>query len=230
MATLVLYGIAYEALMIDTKWTDCDVLMFTNENYSLGKTVQVWTQAQNGTAGMSNYPGANMTAYAMGFAIAEEYASYTSFTEDHLYGNHPILVTNSATNKVDGGWTTLDNMPKATYTILYDANGGSGAPASQTKTYGVDLSLRSIIPTRTGYDFNGWNTKSDGTGISYSAGSEYTENVGTTLYAQWKARNLVNIYNGTNWQKAIPYIYNGTNWQEAQAHIYDGSNWRISGG
>ena len=37
-----------------------------------------------------------------------------------------------------------------TYTVSYNANGGSGAPSAQTKTYGVNLTLSSTKPTRTG--------------------------------------------------------------------------------
>ena len=37
------------------------------------------------------------------------------------------------------------------YIIRYDANGGSGAPANQTKTYGVDITLSNIVPVRNGY-------------------------------------------------------------------------------
>ena len=72
-----------------------------------------------------------------------------------------------------------------TYTISYDANGGSGAPSSQTKTYGVTLTLSSTTPTRTGYTFNGWNTASGGGGTAYAAGANYTTNAAATLYAQW---------------------------------------------
>lgn len=45
-----------------------------------------------------------------------------------------------------------------TYTIRYDANGGTGAPASQTKTYGVPLTLSEVKPMRAGYEFLGWST------------------------------------------------------------------------
>lgn len=43
------------------------------------------------------------------------------------------------------------------YTISYNANGGSGAPGSQTKTHGTDLTLSSTKPTRNGYNFSKWN-------------------------------------------------------------------------
>lgn len=102
----------------------------------------------------------------------------------------------------------------STYTISYNANGGTGAPASQTKTYGTALTLSSTKPTKaqttdttytvtfdansgttsktsqssskyTTYTFSKWNTASDGSGTSYNAGASYTANAGTTLYAQY---------------------------------------------
>ena len=71
--------------------------------------------------------------------------------------------------------------------IYYNANGGTGAPSTQTKTYGTNLTLSSTTPTRTGYKFNGWNTKADGSGTSYSAGATYSSNTSVTLYAQWQS-------------------------------------------
>ena len=40
-----------------------------------------------------------------------------------------------------------------TYTVNYNANGGTGAPGNQTKTYGQNLTLSSTVPTRTNYTF-----------------------------------------------------------------------------
>ncbi len=71
------------------------------------------------------------------------------------------------------------------YTISYDANGGSGAPSSQTKTEGVSLNLRTSKPERNGYRFKNWNTEADGSGTSYSSGGRFTNDADTTLYAQW---------------------------------------------
>lgn len=74
---------------------------------------------------------------------------------------------------------------KRTYTVSYNANGGSGAPASQTKTYGVNLTLSSTMPTRAGYAFKGWATSSTGT-VAYPAGGTYSDNSAVTLYAVWE--------------------------------------------
>lgn len=73
-----------------------------------------------------------------------------------------------------------------TYAVKFNANGGSGAPSSQTKTYGVTLKLSSTKPTRTNYIFKGWGTSASATTVSYAAGANYTNNAAITLYAIWE--------------------------------------------
>ena len=77
-----------------------------------------------------------------------------------------------------------------TYTVTYNANGGSGTMTADTATYGQNYKTRAngfIAPT--GKKFAGWNEKSDGTGTSWTNYIgvnwvwNYTTNV--TLYAQW---------------------------------------------
>lgn len=83
---------------------------------------------------------------------------------------------------------------KTSYTVSYNANGGSGAPGSQTKWYGTTLTLSSTRPSRTGYSFQGWATSSGG-GVSYSPGGSYTSNANVTLYAVWKANTYTVTFN-----------------------------------
>lgn len=73
-----------------------------------------------------------------------------------------------------------------TYTVSYNANGGSGAPSAQTKTHGVNLTLSSTRPTRTGYTFLGWATSSTATTAAYQPSGSYTANAAATLYAVWQ--------------------------------------------
>ena len=125
----------------------------------------------------------------------------------------------------DSAWTesvcqnyggTITWVPYATYTITYNANGGTGAPAAQTKTHDVALTLSSTKPTRanasagsytvtlnanggsvstdkltaartTSYSFKNWNTAANGNGTSYNPGATYTANAAATLYAQWNS-------------------------------------------
>ena len=71
-----------------------------------------------------------------------------------------------------------------TYTISYNANGGSGAPSSQTKTSGTALTLSSQRPSRSNYVFMGWSTSSTGS-VVYAPGATYTADANVTLYAVW---------------------------------------------
>lgn len=84
---------------------------------------------------------------------------------------------------------------KTSYAIKYNANGGSGAPSSQTKWYGTTLTLSSTKPTRTGYTFAGWGTSDSDTSVDYKAGASYTANKAVTLYAIWTEHKLtINYY------------------------------------
>lgn len=83
-----------------------------------------------------------------------------------------------------------------TYTISYSANQGTGAPASQTKTHGVSLTLSATLPQRTGYIFSSWNTNSGGTGTDYNPGASYNVDGNATLYAKWTEITYPVIYNG----------------------------------
>lgn len=72
-----------------------------------------------------------------------------------------------------------------TYTITYNANGGSGAPSSQTKQHNVKLTLSTKKPTRSGYKFLGWSTNKNASSATYSSGGKTSLNKSMTLYAVW---------------------------------------------
>ena len=85
-----------------------------------------------------------------------------------------------------------------TYSIGYNANSATSgtAPASQTKTHGTDLTLRTNSGSlaRTGYTFGGWNTASDGSGTSYAAGGTYSTDAAATMYAKWNSLTYTVTY------------------------------------
>ena len=74
--------------------------------------------------------------------------------------------------------------------VIFDKNGGDTEASprimSQEKVAGSanHFDLPTTNPTRTGYLFNGWNTKADGTGAVFTAETDVTGNM--TVYAQWK--------------------------------------------
>lgn len=91
---------------------------------------------------------------------------------------------------------TVPAVARPTYTVSYNANGGSGAPSNQTKQHDITLTLSSVKPTRSGYTFAGWGTSATDTGVKYSAGGQYTENSNITLYAIWtNAAKMTLAYN-----------------------------------
>lgn len=84
-----------------------------------------------------------------------------------------------------------------TFAITYNANGGTGTTASQTKTYGESLPLRANgFTPPTGYHFVNWNTAANGSGTSYAAGGTYTANAAATLYAQWAPDTYAVTFDG----------------------------------
>ena len=95
-------------------------------------------------------------------------------------------VTNKNTGSVSTATLTVTVPALAKYTISYNANGGSGAPGSQTKYYGKTLKLSTTKPTRTGYTFKGWSKSSTGS-VAFASGASYTANASDTLYAVWEA-------------------------------------------
>lgn len=109
----------------------------------------------------------------------------------------------SATYSAGGSYTansaaTLYAVWKAnTYTVKYNANGGTGAPVNQAKTHGVTLTLSTAKPTRANYTFKGWGTSASSTIVAYAPGASYTANTGVTLYAIWelsyKKPRIVNV-------------------------------------
>ena len=93
-------------------------------------------------------------------------------------GTANVILTLRGGNRISAGTFTY---AAATYTITYDAQGGSVSPASATYT-GTALTLPT--PTRSGYTFDGWFTQqSGGTQVT----SPYTPSATGTIYARWTA-------------------------------------------
>lgn len=136
--------------------------------------------------------GSNYTATkTYGVALTLRGATYTrsNYSQDgwSVNANGSTKDYNLSGSYTNNGATTLYPHWKAdTYTVSYNANGGSDAPAAQTKTYGVNLTLQSGVPTRTNYIFLGWATSSTGA-VAYQPGGTYSTNAAVTLYAIWQA-------------------------------------------
>ena len=71
------------------------------------------------------------------------------------------------------------------YNISFDSNGGEGTMQTITTEYSKVVTLPKNIFTRYGYEFVCWNTKPDGSGISYEDSDRFSMSRNMTLYAQW---------------------------------------------
>ena len=158
------------------------------------QSVTIWNTATSATV-------TSPTTYTSVWSFVG-WTTETTATSSTAYIGTGVSITLTASQ----GTVNYYALYKELHTLVYDANGGSGAP-SNTSTYGYYNSyptqqngqhtVSSTVPTRTGYTFGGWNTNSSGTGTNYTAGQTYTNSDSSnTLYAKWTANKLTIKYNG----------------------------------
>ena len=156
--------------------------------YVLPAVTWQWTVSYNANGG-SGAPASQTKTYESNLTLSSTKPTRTGHT---FLGWSTDKNATTATYQPGGLYTsnsgaTLYAVWKInTYTVSYDANGGSGAPGSQTKTYGATLTLSKTKPTRTNYNFKGWSKDKSATSSTYSAGGVYTEDATVTLYAVWE--------------------------------------------
>ena len=185
------------------------------ENYAVRKTNTTTVMINSGDTSNIAYlkteggasSGSGVTGITMAVSSVVDtdaiIAGTVPFYLQAIYGSGWKAINNARWIGTEGGYsqkysTTLkfpNNTSTFSYTITYNANGGSGAPAAQTKDHGSSITLSSTKPTRTGYTFKNWNTEQDGSGTSYSAGSSYATDEDVTLYAQWTINTYTVSYN-----------------------------------
>lgn len=109
--------------------------------------------------------------------------------------NDVIVVKLSKAGYTDVEKTLTADELKIGYTLSYDANGGTSAPASVTQYDNQTFTITNSEPTQSGYIFSGWNSKADGTGTNYTSGGSISITQNTILYAKW-TRVYTITYNG----------------------------------
>lgn len=117
---------------------------------------------------------------------------------------------------------TKDNPTKTIYAIWmpffelkYDANGGTGAPASQTRTAAhptvnrVTFTVPNQTPSKEGYTFKGWADSSTATTAQYQPGDTVDvkhENSPKTVYAVWEGSDPIPVPSYDDLKSAIGKI------------------------
>lgn len=140
--------------------------------------------------------------------------------------------------KVYATTTVNVTVTAPTYTVSYNANGGSGAPSSQTKQYDKTLTLSSVKPTRAGYAFKGWATSPGSTSAQYQPSSSYSSNKDLTLYAVWErdkiessitfSTNNLTLEPGTSQTVSVRFKGDGIKYLGYEPKDYDNSVCRLN--
>ena len=126
-------------------------------------------------------------------AIATVVSSGTSMT---------ICFYSNNLNNYAGLDLTVTLIP-ITYTISFNANGGSGdAMAAQSFTYDIAKKLTANTYSRTGYTFDGWATKADGN-VAYTDEQNVcnlilNQGANVELFAHWTVISYNVTYNGVD--------------------------------
>ena len=104
------------------------------------------------------------------------------FTTAGTYSYYCVITDGECSVQTNTVTVMVNSASLPTYTVSYDANGGSCATASENAS-----SVALPTPTRDGYTFNGWYTAATGGTLVGAAGDSYTPSADITLYAQWTA-------------------------------------------
>lgn len=184
-------GSANKTISVTFKYFNTDNGDNASKAVSFSVNVPAWTsyKVTYNANGGSGAPGAQTKWKGQTLTLSSTKPTKTGHS---FLGWSTSSSATSATYSAGGSYTadsaaTLYAVWKAnTYAVTYNANGGSGAPAKQTKTYGKTLTLSSTKPTRTNYTFKGWSASASATSATYQAGGSYNANSAITLYAVWE--------------------------------------------
>ena len=135
----------------------------------------------------------------------------TGYTFAGWYEN--VELTGNAVDQIEKGSTTGNKeywakWNVASYTITFEAEGGSGGPSTLTVPFGNQLP-DITIPTNAGHLFLGYY---DGTGTQYydanGKGLKKMPANNITLYAKWlSSSDCIFFYNNLGWTNVYVYFY-----------------------
>lgn len=126
---------------------------------------------------------------------------------------------------------------QATYTIVFDMNGGSatsGNFSSMICNRGSSYNLPTGTMVRSGYEFKGWSTSSSTSTATYGNGAAVS-NLGAAgatviLYAVWKAKSIKIKYNSNNGSSiAVTYTYDATTSNTMHTNSWTYSGYEAAG-
>ena len=161
----------------------------TNANFSTKTVISNWeTHTENGITIYCQYftlrngtknENSGIPTYDGTFS---EFIAALTDTDTTTYYN-PYTVTQGSTGNISvaANWKSVK-----TYTVTFNANGGSGTMSAQTFVEGEAQALKTNTFTRTGRTFKGWSTSRYSTTVTYTNEQVITLNSNIQLYAVWQ--------------------------------------------
>ena len=150
----------------------------------------------NASAGGNNYKGGWQLCLTVDGKIVERSTAYIYEKDMSSASGSWTAPKSSHTGNSSHPFTLyLSNYPARFQNIklTYDANGGTNAPASETKQVekgqSATFTVSDLKPTRENYTFKGWSTDENAATAEYNGGDRITINQNTTLYAVWEENN-----------------------------------------
>ena len=204
-ATVSDLGVKDAAVTLYAQWT--------------AKTFTV-TYNYNGATGGNSAPAATVT-YDSNYTLAKP--TRTGYTFDGWYTGldqygEPYTDENGASlNEWTEAYnrTLIAKWDANTYTVKYDANGGTGTMTDGTFTYGVSQALALNAFVKEDFVFMSWNSAANGGGTAYEDGQSVlnlaaVNGAEVTLYAQWCSQDTVSTKTNNNWTDEITKLGNET--------------------
>jgi len=195
--------ISSKTIIVDTevevRWSSSSVT-YTLAYDANGGTGEPDTQTYTGTESSHMFTISGSKPVRSGY-IFKGWSDTATGAVAHLPGGSITLQASSPSKTIYAVWETNPGPgPEPsyyTYTLKFDANGGEGVPDTITKTSSSSsytFTIPSGIPTRAGYDFQGWGDT--GSLPVYQPGSKITLTSSfpsKTLFAVWKETAIPDV-------------------------------------
>ena len=181
-----------------------DSITDNTDLYAKWRTATVSFTTANGTVpSIKKYTGQKISETEI-----PTLAARAGYTLDGWFNGSTKLTSNYTVN---GDVAFTEKWSANTYTITFNANGGTESDSTQTVTYDTTVKLNANTFVREGYTFNGWNRAANGSGTGYADKADFTMNEtnGVTLYAQWTP----NVY-------TITFKANGGTGSDCTQNVY----------
>lgn len=184
------------------------VLTYNSSDNNKNFTLKVGS-SQNPTDGTSITPTSSGSVYT--FDCSDQNADYFVLTNGSGAGYLDQIVINySGSSTTYSNYSLSCSSTPITYvTVTFHKNDGTSTTTTQDVPKSTSTALTANPWSRDHYTFSGWNTKSNGSGTSYSDGQSVTISAALDLYAQWTEDTKVTVSfmnNGAEFYSQTDYV------------------------